>query len=466
MLTTYLNFNIITYLHFVFCKQKQLKQIKPGRIIYPGRFLVVIILLNSALSCNRTVTDAQLDLAEALAESYIEEDFFEMREQYEASQHLLPKIYRAYFKALVENAFYAHENSNASIDQLLDKYQDALTDEELKNMYKTRYMNNYNLQQYKEALSACSVLIADFQHLIDSPAYEHLLNERKILEALIDTPPQQVIKPADSGVKLRKDKMGLVNIPVRINDTTIDMLFDTGSSFSFIKRSIAEQLGAEIIDVDFEVEGITGNVVQCDLAVTGELYLGSISVRNSVFWVFDDKDLTLPEYDYSVNGAIAFPILKALEEFHVIRNDSVFIPKQAGDYNIGNLAIDELDPVVAVVVEQDTLPWYFDTGAAFSSFYKPYYDLYSEKIDSTCTMHTYDIGGLGGTREFTTYIIDSVHLEIGGSGAAIHDTEIHTEFIYKDPEKVYGNLGQDFIFLFDKMVISTHSASLFFEQMH
>jgi predicted aspartyl protease len=428
--------------------------------------MVVIILLNFVVSCNRAATDVQNDLVETLAALHNNEEYFELREQYQASGNLLPKAYRVYFKALSENAFYAHEASSASIDQLLKKYQDMLSGEELKNVYKARYMNYSNLYDYAKAMAACSLLIADYQQLIDTPAYEHLLNERKILEALVDTPPQEVIKPADCGVRLRKDKMGLVNIPVHIGDTTIDMLFDTGSSFSFIKRSIAEQLGAEVIDVDFEVEGITGNVVHCDLAVTDEIFLGGIRVQHTVFWVFDDADLTLPEYDYSVNGAIAFPVLKALGEFHVIRNDSVFIPRETRDYNIFNLAIDDLDPVVAVVVEQDTLPWYFDTGAAFSSFYKPYYAMYNERIDSTCEMHTYNIGGLGGTREFTSYIIDSIYLEIGGSGVYIHDTEVHTASIYKDPEKVYGNLGQDFIFQFDKMVISTHSASMFFEKLH
>ena len=111
------------------------------------------------------------------------------------------------------------------------------------------------------------------------------------------------------------------------------------------------------------------------------------------------------------------------------------------------------------------MPWYFDTGAAFSSFYKPYYNKYSEKIDSTCEKHTYNIGGLGGSKEFTSYIIDSVNISVAESAATIRGTEVHTESLYKDPEKVYGNLGQDFIFQFDKMVISTSSASLFFENI-
>lgn len=424
--------------------------------------MIFIILLSLIVSCNKHDAEVQNELA-AL---YEHEEFFKMRERFESSQHQLSKAYRTYFKALSDNAFYAHEASNESIDHLLRRYRDVLSDEELKNVYRTRYMNNHNLFDYEGALEACSLLISDYKHLIDTPVFEHLENDRKILQALVLTPAQEIIKTEDCGVHLVQDKMQLVNIPVSIGDTSLLMLFDTGSSFSFIKRSIALQLDAEIHDVDFEVEGITGNVVICDIAVLPSLELGSVLVKNSVFWVFDDKDLTLPEYDYSVNGAIAFPILKALGEFHVIRNDSVFIPIQSRDYQLYNLAIDELDPVIAVTVNHDTLPWYFDTGAAFSSFYKPYYEMYSERIDSTCTMHTYDIGGLGGVREFTSYIIDSVHLEVAGNGADIHDTEIHTASIYKDPEKVYGNLGQDYIFQFDKMVISTSSASLFFEQIN
>ena len=457
-----MNLNNITYLTLCILQFKELKQIGPGRTIFFCRVMGFIMLLGVVVSCNKHAPDVQKELS-AL---YKQEDFFKMREYFEDSQQHLSKRYRTYYKALTENAFYAHEASNASIDHLLDRYQEMLSEEELKNVYKTRYMNYSNLFNYSRALEICSLLISDYRHVIDSPAYEHLLNERKILEVLIHTPPQEIIKKQDCGVRLRKDKMMLVNIPVTIRDSTLQLLFDTGSSFSFIRRSIAEQLNVKIFDVDFEVEGITGNVVICDIAVVPALTLGSIQVKNSVFWVFDDADLTLPDYDYSVNGAIAFPILKALGEFHVIRNDSVFIPSEAKDYNLNNLAIDELDPIVAVTVDHDTLPWYFDTGAAFSSFYKPYYTKYSERIDTTCTMHTYDIGGLGGTREFTSYIIDSVHLEVAGNGADIHDTEIHTASIYKYPEKVYGNLGQDFILQFDKMVISTNSASLFFEQIN
>jgi len=402
-------------------------------------------------------------MTEQLHAYYEDEDYFQLKSTFDKNRNLLTKKYRIYFSALAENAFYQHETSNVSIRKLLNRFENRLSETELRNVHKTMYMNHHNLYNYDGALASCTLLINNYQHIIDTPAYEHLQNERKILQALAETPAQEVVKPSDCGIRLITDKLKLVNIPVSVKDTVLNMLFDTGSSFSFMRRSIAERLGIDILKVDFEVEGITGNVVVCDLAVVKELFLGSIIVKNSVFWVFDDKDLTLPDYDYSVNGAIAFPILKSLGEFHVIQNDSVFIPKHEGTYSYHNLAIDDLDPIISVVIENDTMPWYFDTGAAFSSFYKPYYAKHTEKIDSTCEKHTYNIGGLGGSKEFTSYIIDSVNISVAESAATIRGTEVHTESLYKDPEKVYGNLGQDFIFQFDKMVISTHSASLFFE---
>ncbi len=425
----------------------------------------MIFLAVLTVACNQDKRTNRTLLTEQLHDYYEKEDFFKLKSTLAENQHLLTKKYRIYFNALAENAFYQHEASNASISKLLNRFEKGLSETELRNVQKTRYINHHNLFNYNGALASCTLLINNYQHLIDTPAYEHLLNERKILQALTETPEQEVLKPSDCGINLITDKMRLVNIPVSVEDTVLNMLFDTGSSFSFMRRSIAERLGIEILKVDFEVEGITGNVVECDLAVVKELYLGSIIVKNSVFWVFDDKDLTLPDYDYSVNGAIAFPILKSLGEFHVIQNDSVFIPKKERTYDYHNLAIDELDPVISVIIEKDTMPWYFDTGAAFSSFYKPYYTMHSEKIDSTCEEHTYNIGGLGGSKEFTSYIIDSVHLKVAESSATISGIEVHTASLYKDPEKVYGNLGQDYIFQFDKMVISTSSASLFFENI-
>jgi hypothetical protein len=201
--------------------------------------------------------------------------------------------------------------------------------------------------------------------------------------------------------------------------------------------------------------------VYCDIAVVDEFYFGDVLVKNAVFWVFDDPDLTIPEIPYSVNGAIGFPIIRSMEEIHIIFDDTIFIPKKAAKYDLYNLAMDDLDPVIAVIQDKDTLPYYLDTGSAFTSLYHPFYTEHEEKIKSEYQQQTYSMGGLGGMQEFTSYIADSIEIQLGENAAWIYDVEVLADPIYKDAEKVYGNLGQDFILQFHKMIISSKYSSAF-----
>ncbi len=425
--------------------------------------MVLLALILPGAACSRQHSAYTTAVIVAKMDSlYGQEEYFKLRNIFLANEEQLPKDMQRFYGALVDNAFYAHERSNHRIAKLME-HPDRFTEEELTELHRAQYMNHYNLYEYKEALEVCSLLITDYRHLLDSSVYENLVNERKSLMVLRGHQGQRIVEHPDTWIRIRKDKMGLLNIPVVLGADTSEFLFDTGSSFSFIKRSIAEKAGMEIMDVNFEVEGATGSSVECDLTVAGAIQLGDIRVENAVFWVMDDADVTLPEYDYSVNGAVAFPILRSLEEIHIVFSDSVFVPAHPGTYDLHNLAIDGLDPVLAVAMGADTLPWYFDTGSAFSSLYKPYYDRYHQKIDTTYDQHSFNIGGLGGVKEFTCYIIDSLELEIAGRSARVKDVETHTDYLYKEHEKVFGNLGQDFILQFDKMVINTRHPSVFFE---
>jgi len=400
---------------------------------------------------------------ETLDSLHAAELWFTFKERFEQDRGALSPVYRHYYAALVDNAFYQHAASNRTIDRLLEKGTDGFSGEKRMNIHRAKYLNHYNLFEYSDALEQCSLLIADYEAFIDSAAFHHLLNDRKMLGVLTEVPAQRVKKQGDSHIDLVKDKMGLLNIALQVNGDTIDFLFDTGSSTSFIRRSIAEAIGMEIHDVDFEVEGATGQVVICDVAVMDRFTIGQIGVEHAVFWVFDDRDVTLPEYDYAVNGAIAFPILRSLEEFHIVFNQTLFVPETPKPYHLENLAITGLDPVIAVFHDGDTLPFYYDTGSAFSSFYRPWYVANAAMVDTTYEQKEFNIGSLGGVRGFRCYIIDSTELAIDDRRAMIHDVEAHTAPIYRDAEKVYGNLGQDFFLQFEKMVISTRYASVFLE---
>lgn len=389
--------------------------------------------------------------------------YFSLKDYFNLHNSRLSEKDRLFYTAIVKSSFNDQAASNEAIGKLLNGRHEEMSEYEMMYMHKTKFMNHYNLNEYRDAFQEGTLLIGNYTEIMDSVKYVQLLNDQKILQALRTSPAMEIIKHDDSRFGLKRDKVGLLNIMLNIDNDSINFLFDTGSSFSFISRSIAQKYNLQIFDINIEVEGATGTPVICDLALIDTFFIGNIEIRHAVFWVFDNKDLSLPEYDYYVNGALGFPIWKAVEEMQLISEDQLFIPKVPTPFEFMNLAMDDLDPIIAVIHEGDTLPCYFDTGAAFSSLYKPYYMENAAMIDTSYDQHSFTIGSLGGVKEFTCYIIDSILLEVAGSSAWIFDVETHTESIYKDAEKVYGNIGQDFINQFDKMIISIKYSSVVFE---
>ena len=427
----------------------------------PGFTIVLLLLL---FSCRFAGPELSNENIVARLEVYHEkENFFKLKTYFEQHLDQLSEKDQLFYLASIQNAFNEHDKSTATVEKALDRHLEEYSPEELYFLHKTKYINHYNQYMYAEALRQCDILMSDYKDVMDSVKYLNLVNDRKVLTALKNAPAQEIEKHGNSWIDMHRDRLNLLNISLEIQGDSIDFLFDTGSSFSFIRRSIAEKYGMEIHDVDFEVEGATGQAVNCDITLLDSFSMGNIKVRNALFWVFDDKDLTVPRFNYSVNGALAFPIIRSLEEVHYIFGSRLFIPAFPVDYGLANMALDDHDPVVAIYQDGDTLPYFFDTGSSFTSLYSPYYQENAAYIDSTFRKETFHVGSIGGEKEFTTYIVDSIELSLADKTAWINSVETYTEYIYKDHEKVYGNLGQDFLLQFEKMIISSKYSSLLLE---
>jgi hypothetical protein len=428
------------------------------------KYIVFLLLLILVFSCKPKQVKVSDELVlSSLKELYDKESFFKLRSYFITHEDYLSEKDHLYFSALINNAFNSHEQSNILIDKLFQDHFEELAESEEMALHKAKTFNLYNLCDYDACLEECSLILKDYKSLMDSSKYADFQMQKNVLSALKDSPPLMIVKESDSFIKMSRDRMGLLNITILSDSKEYDFLFDTGTTFSFIARSIAEKLKLIIMEVDLQVEGATGKAVDCDIAVIPEFSMGNIIVKNAVFWVFDDKDLYLEKYRYMPGGAIGYPVIKALEEVQLYSDDSVFIPKTPNEYSLNNLAMDDLDPVIAVVQNNDTLPYYLDTGSAFSFLYMNYYDKYKAAIEDTYEEKVFTYGSLGGVETFTSFLLDSIMLEINGKSAWIHNILLHKEAMFSDVEKVYGNLGQDYIFQFEKFIISTKYSSVLFE---
>jgi hypothetical protein len=426
---------------------------------------IFFLLFILTLSCNKSGSNDVNDLAiTKQLDSFVEvQDYFKLKQHLSAKRNELTKEHALYYEAIVLNLFNHLSESNAKIEDVLHLESQHLTDTMLNKLYKTKLLNHINLYEYKRAKEVSEHVLKNYQQLDDSSEIQTLENELNIWVSLENTPVQEIIKPSDVSFPMVKDKVGLFNVDVSVNENTKNFVFDTGANISVIKRSLVEELGFTYIESDFYVTAFTGEKVDSDLAIAPELNIGNLVFKNVVFLVLNDEDISFPQIDYYINGIIGFPVIEAMDEIRISKDNTIFTPKIPIDYKQENFALDGLTPIIAITCEKDTLSFGFDTGARTTTLYAPFYRKYKEAIEKDNQLETFQSGSAGGVLEFEGFLIDSIALSVVNSNATLKNIQLHKNDIKADVSNFYGNLGQDFIKKFDEMIISFKYSSVVFK---
>ena len=418
------------------------------------RSILVLFLLIS-ISCSQPLPKQISDpLVLDQLNKFIEtQDYFKLRDSFLKQGEKLTQEHRLYYEAIIQNLFNELSESNDRIEELLQLETRQLSDTMLNKLYRTKLLNHINLYQYEKAKKVSEHILNNYRQLNDSSDIEMMENELNIWESLENIPAQVIVKSEDASFPMTTDKVGLFNIDVSINKATKNFIFDTGANISVIKRSLVEELGLTFIESDFFVTAFTGTKVDSDLAVANELRIGNLIFKNVVFLVLNDADVSFPQIDYYINGIIGFPVIEAMEEIRITKDNTIFTPKTPVDYGQFNFALDGLTPIIAVQYQKDTLSFGFDTGARSTSLYAPFYRKYKNEVDRKYKPTTFNSGSAGGVVAFEGYLMDSIQLKIGKSEAVLKNIQLHKENIKTDVSNFYGNLGQDFIKQFDLMIV-------------
>ena len=426
------------------------------------KIILISAILISLIACKTKDINDQA-LTSKLDKMYVSQDFFKLKASYERNINELSEKNQLYYGALVNHVFNNQQKSNSYINKLLVNYSDELSDSLLHKMYHAKRMNHINLYEYEYAVEASNILMKQYKHITDSVEFNNLENEHKIWQALSNVPKQEIIKTQDSRIVMRRDKVGLMNIGTVFDNDSINFIFDTGANFSVIIRSMVDSLEMQILDADFYVTAATGTKVACDIAIAKEFSIAGIIVKNAVFLILEDEDLSFPQIEYYPNGAIGFPIIEALDELQFDNDGNIFVPQNPTHYSYDNLALNGLMPMIAVEYKNDTLNFGFDTGGSTTTLYNPFYNKYKSDIDANYEKETFKSSSGGGTKEFEGYVIDSIDFSVGESMATLKDIRLHGGSIFDSEETSHGNFGQDYIKQFDKMIISFKHSSVVFE---
>src|SRR5687767_15098000 len=112
--------------------------------------------------------------------------------------------------------------------------------------------------EYAKAAETGKLAIRGYGHLLGEKKLHDITNLNKIYEGLAQTPAQEVVLGGETTIDGKKDKLGLVNIPVRTDNKPYEFVFDTRASISTIMKSYAEKLKLKVLDVKYEESsGIT-----------------------------------------------------------------------------------------------------------------------------------------------------------------------------------------------------------------
>ncbi len=384
-----------------------------------------------------------------------QKEYFQLRSFFAGDSIETHGTARRYQQALTHTVFNRPAKANALFDSLLADDGTLINNLLKRHILATKITNHVKLFEYAKALSTGQQLLHYYGSSLDSEEASGMKNELKIWAALKDVGKQTVTKPKSSSIPFTVDKAGLKNIEVRFPaGNSSQMVFDTGANFSTVKRSLAEELGLQIIPSGFEVGTLTGSQVNSDLAVADTLQIGEMTFTNVVFLVFDDKDLHFPPIDYQIHGIIGFPVIEAMGEIR-ISNAELSVPLETGAPEDMNLALDGYNPLVLVQYEEDVFLFGLDTGANTTSLFYPFYERNREEMDARYQKDSVSLYGAGGRIRLEGFNDVSVRLGIGDTAPVELDSlQLITTDYNSRLDGIYGNLGQDFTSRFNQMIIN------------
>lgn len=384
-----------------------------------------------------------------------QKEYFKLRSSMDLHKYEVSPEKSMYFQSFIDNVFNRNAASIMDIEALMDGYDSRLSDTVKARLLLLKEDNYFKTFQYAKAARVDSELISHYKAAMDSATYADVKNTSLITNGLAGVPPQEANISGDVTLPWTKNKVGLMEIPVRQGDSTYLSIFDTRANISSISATYAKKLGIRLLNVNYqEGAGVTGQQFKVALGIADSLRINEILMKNVVFQVMPDEVLYIAPIDLALNIIIGYPVIAQWREIRIHQDGTMTIPAKPRKADWHNLAMDGLDPVINAVAGSDTLGFKFDTGASSSDLFDNYFRRHKEDILRKGKASTIRLGGAGGIVEKEVYMIDDLKITVGSKTAVIKQVAVHKEPIPNLNEKFYGNLGQDLITQFREMILN------------
>ncbi|MDR2066039.1 MAG: retropepsin-like domain-containing protein [Prevotellaceae bacterium] len=344
----------------------------------------------------------------------------------------------------------------------MSKYKKQLNDKIVSDLLTIKAGNHIRLYQYKEAADTYNLILSQYRTILDSVNISEYENVQQLWQTLSVVKPQRIHKLSDVEISAYRNQFNHLMIPVKCGQIADEFIFDTGANLSTISDSYAEKMNMTLYESDIKVNSSTSISVQTKLAVADSLYVGDILFENVVFLVVPGEQMSFPSVNYQVRGIIGFPVIYQMDEVHLRKNGTLFIPENPQDKRLSNIYIETLSSIVQLQSGNDSLLFTMDTGARTSELSERYYTKNKEKVEKNGTLLHVNRGGAGGIVETEVYRLENFPYTIGSKSGTLSEISVNT--VPYDFNKYYdGNLGQDILAQFDEMILNFQYMYIDFE---
>jgi hypothetical protein len=405
---------------------------------------------------------AQNDSFDKLYQLYSQKKYFKFISEFKKSENSLnpneKNICNVFYYSLINKPAESEKHFN---EELIASSE--IHDSVKRDLYSTGVINNVWLGDYGKSVKYSKILLKDYSAYIKEKDKEDYQNSFFIWEAMAGVGRQEVIRKSETRLNMKKDLAGLYNIPVSYNDSAYDFVFDTGANFSTITESYAKKLDLVFTEGRIKVGAITGLKIDAKIAWAKSFFIGNMEIKNALFLVLKDEDLSFAGGIYKINGIIGFPVIAEMGEVIISKEGKLTVPLIPSVSEKNNLLLDSFNPLVEVDYKNNPMCFTFDTGAKATMLYVPFLKDYEKEINSEYKLEDIKFGGAGGDVTVPGYKLKNLELKIADDKVNLSEISLIAQSLKEKEEVMYGNLGQDFISKFDNMILNFKYMSIDFK---
>lgn len=420
------------------------------------KLLLFLIVVGSAFTLNAQP-------AKNLETLYQKRSYFVLRDELakqvnDSSNKIL------FYRGAVANKFNQPLESVALLKQYLQGANAKTESKTIAEAYKILADSYIKSYQYANAAASLKIVLSKYKIYYGKVELKDIESDFQIYKSVSKVVPQTASLNGDTEIQASRDKANLLNIPVEISNQRMDFVFDTGANQSTLTVSTAKKLGLSLIESNFDV-GTSSNIrVKSELAVAPTLRIGNAEFHNVIFLVIPDSALSFPKANYQINGIVGFPVIEAMRQITITKNDKLIVPANPSTKKtVQNLCLDGLTPMIEGSYKGERMFFEFDTGAVTSTLYAPFFQTRRREILAKYKPQKMGVGGAGGVQRVLEYKLKNESFEFAGKTVVFPEIDLVPKSINEDSRYFYGSVGQDLIKQFDHMTIDFAAMSIVFE---